>query len=115
ENRGFILTVNVAGNLSLKAIDIKAEGFPMKVNFAGNYGTFFMSLKFQLISWAWRNVDHKTVMLYNKVSFIQIYNDYCSTESKEWQAEAKANGYQDTIAECREIATSVGMKMIIMT
>src|SRR5262249_44237431 len=33
-NSGFILTINVAGNISAKAIDIKAEGFPMKVNIA---------------------------------------------------------------------------------
>jgi hypothetical protein len=113
ENKGFIFTANVLGSVSIKLLEVKMEAFPMKVVIVSNFGSFFMSLKLQILSWAWKEIDHKTVLLYNKVSFIQIYKEMGEDENKAMQDEAKTVSFASAIAKSREMALDVSMVQLI--
>ena len=114
DNRGFIFTVNVLGTLSVKLLEIKGEAFPMKINFGMNLSTFAYSLKFQLISWAWRKIDTKVVMFYQKISWMQVYQEMAVKEIKALKLDTKAAGqHQGNIVKAEEAALKIGFRQLI--
>ena len=113
ENVGFLMNINVAGDLSIKAFDVKVEAFPLKYT-TFNYGFLIASLKFQLISWKFGVTDTKYAIVYNKITHFQITNNnIAAATEKKFKTDTSAMTMDQKLAEAELLAADCSMMQLL--
>ena len=100
DNRGFSLSINVAGEFIAKSGEFKTTGLSLKMT-AFSFGFGLGSIKFQLIAKKYAIIDGKKVIVYNKITPWQIYNELLKKENslvkKEFEKTIDKSTYAATL------------------
>lgn len=112
ENIGFVMNINVVGDISTKVFDIKIETFPFKYTELA-CAILFFSLKWQRIYFKFGIIDSKNTVVYNKLTTWQIYNEIADTKATTIKAAVKGMVIKDGLADAEKKAGEIGMWQLI--
>jgi hypothetical protein len=112
ENVGFVMNINVVGDLSVKAFEIKAEIIALKYTMSSN-NFYLATLKFQLISWKFGIIDSKTMIIYNKINGWQIYLEMMKNETAAFNEATKGLDMKTKIATMKLNVADAGIMQLI--
>jgi hypothetical protein len=109
---GFVMNININGDLTIKVMDVKGEAFPFKFGYSANsFGLY--AFKGQLIGLKVGVIDSKTMIIYNKINTWQIYNEMAKDESRVIKDDLTMTDMDDKLALAEQVASECSMWQLI--